>query len=403
MFFRPGHIGIDLLKSTSDVSKNTDKTNVYETTNVDISQFEEYLLTKNEADYEGIWEILGEKYKMGIKKEGVNYIGFIIESYVNKSHIVKMKLEQYDDKVKSILYTHDHTPVESEEPAFIGKNYMQIGQYIFKRMYSAFPSDTLDLTVERYFKSISSPFAYMEELNATTLYLRIPSFKIEYKYIIDKMLADYKEEILKTDNLIIDLRNNGGGIPRSYIELIPFLYTNPIQATNVEYLSSKLNNRTFLEYTHAKKHCGFYHGKDSRQSARIVYNKLKKRKYGEFISLDDENFHIIEIDTVHEYPKNVGIIINKRCASTTEDFLFVAQQSNKVKLFGEATRGAFDTSSVTCVESPCKEFRLWYCMSRNMCISEYAIDNIGMQPDYYIDKTIPQYEWVEFVNEIINQ
>ena len=50
-----------------------------------------------------------------------------------------------------------------------------------------------------------------------------------------------------------------------------------------------------------------------------------------------------------------------------------------------------------------KEFRLWYCMSRNMCISEYAIDDIGIQPDYYFDEITPQYEWVEFVSEIINQ
>ena len=126
-------------------------------------------------------------------------------------------------------------------------------------------------------------------------------------------------------------------------------------------------------------------------------------KFGEFISFYDEPFQIIEIDIVHEYPKNVGIIINNRCASTTEGFLFIAQQSSKVKLFGESTYGAFDTSSVTCVESPCNEYLLWYCMSRNMCISEYTIDNIGMQPDYYIDKTILQYEWVEYVNKIMNQ
>jgi hypothetical protein len=38
-----------------------------------------------------------------------------------------------------------------------------------------------------------------------------------------------------------------------------------------------------------------------------------------------------------------------------------------------------------------------------MRIPGMTIDNIGLQPDFYLDKTVPQYKWVEFVNEILNQ
>jgi len=321
-----------------------------------------------------------------------------------KSRIVKLKIEQYDEKLKTTFYMHDHTPVESGKPELIGNNYLHAGQFILKRLNPIFPKDTLDLLFEKYLNSKSSQFAYIEELNEKTFYLRIPSFEIEYKYIIDKMLTDYKEEILKTDNLIIDLRDNGGGSSVSYKELIPLLYTDSIRVTNVEYLSSKLNNQTFLEYSYAiRHHCGLYFDIKSREWAQIVYDKLIRSKNGRFVALSDETFHIIRQDTIYEYPKNVGIIINEGCASTTEGLLFIAKQSNKVKLFGAPTYGAFDTSAVNCVESPCKEFRLWYCMSRNLCISEFAIDDIGMQPDYYFDETIPQYKWVEYVNEILNQ
>jgi C-terminal processing protease CtpA/Prc len=220
----------------------------------------------------------------------------------------------------------------------------------------------------------------MEDLNAKTLYLRIPSFAIEYKYIIDKVLADNKEKILKTDNLIIDLRGNGGGSGSSFLELIPFIYTNPIQVTNEEYLSSELNIRTFLEYSFTtKKHCALYPTENLRQWARMVYYKLNMCKTGEFVTFSDEPFSIIQQDTINEYPKKVGIIINEGCASTTEQFLYAAKQSSKVQLFGATTIGAFDVSAVNCVESPCKEFRLWYCMSRKLGISEYAIDDVGIQ------------------------
>lgn len=31
-----------------------------------------------------------------------------------------------------------------------------------------------------------------------------------------------------------------------------------------------------------------------------------------------------------------------------------------------------------------------------------AIDNIGVQPDYYIDEEIPEYKWIDFVSKILN-
>jgi C-terminal processing protease CtpA/Prc len=99
----------------------------------------------------------------------------------------------------------------------------------------------------------------------------------------------------------------------------------------------------------------------------------------------------------------VGIIIDNGCGSTTEQFLLAAKQSKKVKLFGVTTYGVLDISNMAFIESPCKEFELAYAMSRSLRIPEMTIDDIGLQPDFYIDKTIPQYKWVEFVNEILNQ
>ena len=123
----------------------------------------------------------------------------------------------------------------------------------------------------------------------------------------------------------------------------------------------------------------------------------------EYINFSDVDVTIIQHDTVYEFPKNIGIIINNRCGSTTESFLLVAKQSKKVKLFGTNTFGALDFSNLYSIKSPCKEFRLWYSLSRSLHIHDFAIDDIGVQPDYYLDKTIPQNKWVEFVNEMLNQ
>jgi C-terminal processing protease CtpA/Prc len=108
------------------------------------------------------------------------------------------------------------------------------------------------------------------------------------------------------------------------------------------------------------------------------------------------------LDTVYSYPENVGIIINEANGSTAEQFLLEAKQSRKVKLFGVTTFGVLDISNMYFVDSPCKEFQLGYSLSRSMRIPDFTIDEKGIQPDYYLDRTIPPYEWTDFVNKILN-
>lgn len=59
-------------------------------------------------------------------------------------------------------------------------------------------------------------------------------------------------------------------------------------------------------------------------------------------------------------------------------------------------------SNVNFVKSPCNNIVLGYATSRTFRIPEMPIDDTGIQPDYYLDKSIPIYKWVEFVNEILN-
>ena len=392
-FFRSGHIGIERLVNTStqqNVSQTPNATGTYETWEVDIPQFEKYISTKKEADYEGIWD-LGGIYKIGIKKDGVNYIGFIIESDVDgwrEPGQVKLKIEQDGIELKSTFFMRDHSSVESGEPELVGDNHLEINGQLLKRLSPVFPKDPF---VDHYYKAMYSQNPFLEELNETTLYLRIPTFDPGHKSAIDKVIADNKDRILKTKNLIIDLRYNGGGGDASYAELLPFLYTNPVRTLGVELLSTTQNNQLYLDYT---KRYELY--EETQRRIKETYDKLQGRE-GEFVRTSDESVSIKRSDIIYEYPKNVGIIINKGNGSTAEQFLFAAKQSKKVKLFGVTTAGALDISNMIFIESPCKEFELGYCMSRSL-----RIPDIGLQPDYFLDKTIPQYKWIEFVNDILN-
>lgn len=99
-----------------------------------------------------------------------------------------------------------------------------------------------------YIKTLDSKQPYIKQLNKTTLYIRIPSFNQKYKEAVDSIFITQRETILATKNLIIDIRENGGGSDDTYSTIIPYLYTNPIRIVGVEFFSTKLNNQRMLDF-----------------------------------------------------------------------------------------------------------------------------------------------------------
>ena len=167
----------------------------------------------------------------------------------------------------------------------------------------------------------------------------------------------------------------------------------------MEYLSTPLNNQRMLDFIH-KSEYGF--NQEEKEWAQKSYDTLSKY-VGEFVNLDGQVVTETTFDTIFEKPKNIGIIINEGIGSTTEQFLLAAKQSKKVKLYGTTTSGVLDISNMYYLKSPCEEFELEYSLSKSMRIPEMTIDDIGIQPDYYIDKEIPKYEWINFVTEILDE
>ncbi len=132
------------------------------------------------------------------------------------------------------------------------------------------------------------------------------------------------------------------------------------------------------------------------------YEKLIQH-VGEFVKLDTISVGITTMDTIYPFPKNVGIIQNQNNGSTDEQFLIEAKQSRKVKTFGRTTAGMLDVGNLNKATSPSGEFALWYALSKSLRIPEMIIDDIGVQPDYYIDQQIPEQEWINYVSKILNE
>jgi hypothetical protein len=398
-YFRRGHLWLQSL-SKKEAPEKADEDKIrkqfkdWEKYSYNEKEFNSYISQLKAPTLEGVWS--SPPYKIGIRKVNNEYLGFILESdgvYWTKGQ-VKFRVKENNGKLSGTYYMRDHSSSEIKSAKLLGSNYVSLGASLLKRISPVFPADkSLDMA----FKFQSTEVPLFEKISDKTVILRIPSFDGSAKKQIDSLITSNMPLISKTENLIIDLQNNGGGSDGSFSKIIPLIYTDPIKIIGLEYLSTPLNNQRMSDMA-----------KESDMSAedkKWVSDALEKlnRNLGKFVNLDSTIVFTETLDSIYAYPKRVGIIINGGCGSTTEQFLLAAKQSKKVKLFGTTTFGSLDISNMYSVKSPCNDLELGYCLSKSFRIPDFAIDGIGLQPDYYIDKTIPRYEWISFVNEILSK
>lgn len=407
-FFRKGHAYI--IQSQSGLSKSgitkipDDTAHIrkmfadWPVAEIDLSAFEKYLNSKQTQDYEGVWD--APPYKIVVKKIDSGFIGVLINDVPPfwKSGQIKLEIKINNEKLKGIVFRRDHSKVESNKVEFIGQNYLEIADFRLQRVT---PKHQTEKEVMDYLKSSGSKAAYIQVLDSNTLYLRIPSFELGQKNAIDSVLASNKNLLARTPNLIIDIRGNGGGSDLSFVNITPYLFTNHITTSGVEYFSTPLNNQRMFDFFNSPDYQNLLTEKQKKWAKRS-YDSLQKH-VGEFIYLDESLIDEKVDGRKQLFPQQVGIIIDEYVGSSAEQFLLAAKQSKKVKLFGTPTFGALDIANMYSLKSPCNEYVLGYGLSRSRRLPAYALDDKGIQPDFFIANNIPQYKWVQYVKNILEE
>ena len=234
-------------------------------------------------------------------------------------------------------------------------------------------------------------------LASNIFYIRISSFKYENITPVKNLIAKNKQQIEKSKALIIDVRDNFGGTDDVYQPLLPYILTNPLRIMNVEFLSTPTLINGLRDYALQNI------PKDSLKAVQQIEDDLReyKENLGKFVLYDGKKVTIDTIQLHSKSPKQIIILANKNVASAGENFLFSARQSKKVKLLGTPSMGVLDYGSIREFKLECDNYTLYLPTYRSARLPHYPIDNIGIQPDVYLDETVD--DWLDFAIKYINE
>lgn len=403
-FFRKGHIGFYpnesqpqpsvLSKSAKDSIRQFYKNE--EQINLTQKQFENYL-HKNKQQInpiEGIWT--SGNYTIGIirskqKNTSNQFDAFIIKAdslfWMPKQK--KAEFIQLPDNTFDVSYSMQNHSKEKATAKWIGKS-SGIIEMMNSLWLKTYPGDVgLSLNDSLFLELTTSKKPFLRELSDKTVYLRIPSFVYPEKASIDKLLAENDTKLRSTENLIIDIRNGTGGSDYSYYNLIPYFYTQPIRRIGMKYRATELNAQAFEGYARQLE--------DTATVNYLMQLANQLRQHTDAYYETGEGVYIDSSYTTSQFPAKIAVVCNKNNGSTDEAFLYDVRQSFKVKIFGRPTGGMIDFSNMNYINSPDGKYQLGYTMTASERLPDYAIDGVGVQPDVFIDQTIEEKDWIEFV------
>ncbi len=380
-YFKDGHLQI----SSNQV--DNDELQVIETIKMKFTDYKKQVII-SEDKLAGIWT--SGKYKVGILKIDTIYHALIFDCEYDNWNEGEVKFKIYPNR-QAVIYNRNH--ILSFDSVQIVDNvaikFLDLGMTFIKDFPESYNTNT-DSIVQRALGF------YLDKLSEQTLLLRLSSFDYSNVKKVTKLIEKNHALIVSHKNLIIDVRGNGGGTDYCFRPILPYIYSNPVRHLGAEYLVTQ----TLI--SELENWCNTADKEKYSEEIEDVKSDLKRMegKIGQFIPYNAEsNFGFTERDSIFSFPQRVAILVDGRCASSTEKLVLIAKQSKKVKILGTPTYGAIDYVSVREFEFDCSNYKLYMPTVRMMRLPEYPLDNIGIQPDIYMDKFVE--DWIEYAKEYI--
>lgn len=345
----------------------------------------------------GNWHYKDGTYSVQIQKNSQNgrkFVGVLLDTIRNNNQFLgnkgDLKIEiykNYKDELYAVYWSFGQQP--SSYKVEYNDDVLKLGRSLI------FYRDNSKTKTSNQYKIPDS--TYFEELSYQTNYLRINTFDFENKKNIDSILINKREKILSKDNLIIDVRNNGGGSDLSYYPLLPYImdkkiYQNPIAASSIW-----VSKDNFQDYYNER----YLYDVKTKQDSINADNEIEElRKYiGKFEPYEKTTS---TVDSLLPFPKKVYVIQNRWDASSTEGFILTAKQSEKVKTFGENTGGFVSYGEWRKLDIP--NLPAWISLTQKKMIfyDDSDFEMIGIKPEIELNPD-EERNWIEIVKQEIEK
>lgn len=379
-YFKDGHVQTGANRTYPDKGA-LDLTEVLKQTEVIKPAEKELDRLKASTSIEGIYWSADSVYRVALirsKNSFRDYAGVVLDTKNKGWRAGQVILELKDPQnhwIKGIEYFRDHTP----------KNVS------FMHAKDALGGWQREGTKSAKAETVSPELVSSKLLSKRTFYIKISTFNQSNAKNIDSLFKASRQILNSTDNLIIDIRNNGGGSDFAYKPITPYLYTNVIKSSGQDALATDGNMKGWRALLDMKD--------IPADNKAWVTEKLKlmEAHKGEFVPLSEDSYN--RMDSIKAYPKRVVVLIDKGCGSTAEEFLLDARQSKKVTLMGQSTAGVLDYANMRESSFPGIPYALRCASTRSTRVAAgKGIDNIGIIPDL---KLREDQNWIEEAQHLL--
>lgn len=393
-FFRDGHIWIN--PATSTTAKGTASTNLAA---IDLEKFKR-TLKPTQNTLEGIWKNKFEwtgipGFEIGISKNSDGTLtGFVMSATSAFWKPKEIKFRLYPDG-KFDFYSFDKTLKTGTYEVY--NNSM----IYFKEARAVFVKElpVPNLAEAQIRKKVGEYYGFgAKALSPKTMLFTLPSFDYPFVDIINDLAADNQALLQGCENLLIDIRGNSGGTDNAYQVLLPYIMSGSIRNMGVEYLATQTLVDGLNNYLKTARN-----NKEKADEVKMVerWIGLFEKNMGKFVNVNDSTFTMQNVALAQKSPKHVIILTDKRVGSAAESFVMKARQSKKVKTMGTVTSGGLDYAAARMFDFGCPEYLLQLPTYRSLRLPDYPIDNIGIQPDIFLDKSMK--DWIQFALKYVEE
>jgi len=343
----------------------------FEKLSIDSGQVVSLLMTKQAEDIEGIYSD-GRNTVFGIiKKENTpgKYIGVVLKQnkLLDIGHVL-LELTQKQKNSYDIVYNI----------GLLGFN--------FQKIFKSLDIKNGQISSFGFFKTLNAtsggkPYEF-KPLDSSTNYLRLGSFDGSLTEELDVFYDSIGGQIKNKPFLIVDLRNNGGGSERSYLKLIQYAYTKPLQIDPAEVWVSSENIKRYEEARYG----------DNKE----LIDRMKKARLFTFIPQSTDTNTTWALDSATVFPKKIALLFNRGTASAAEGMIVYFMQSEKVITLGENSGGYIGYGNVMTAQTPCRKFTLQSTTTKYTEKSKYEF--VGIPPMHAVPK---KQDWIQFAEQLL--